>query len=205
LQSAATAQQAFAQKWAHEPLKISRDALRLVHSWSVATSDTSLRERLDAQHKQRIEQRAASLVRHYSAPKLLDSAIDYYQSPGIESGTFDNAIAKVRTQAEVLGDEASAKRRSFLAVEYYEVAGQSAKAQAARDTQQKLAMSKMQPSIDAAKRQAEQLQKEYSDPAKAQAMREQAQAMRKSVQQQQQSNAKANAKRADELESELGL
>ena len=66
-------------------------------------------------------------------------------------------------------------------------------------------MTKMQPSIDAAQRHAEELKKEYSDPAKVQAMREQAEAMRKSMQQQQQSNAKSNAKRADDLESELGL
>lgn len=206
LQTANSAHQAFARKWGQDPLKISLDALALVHSWSVATRDESLRDRLGAQRKQRLEQRAMTLAQKYSgAPKLLEAAVDYYHSPGVESGTYDSAIAKVKSQADRLGDDANAKGKHMLAVEYYGVAGQDAKAQAARDAQQRLAMAKMQPSLDAAKRQAEELQKQYSDPAKVQAMREQAEAMRKSLQQQQQSNAKTNAKRADELESELGL
>jgi hypothetical protein len=206
MQAAVPAQQAFAQKWSHEPLQVSLDALSLVHSWSVASPDANLRVKLDAQRKQRLEQRAATLTQKYSgAPKLLEAAIDYYHVSGVESGTYDGVIAKVKFQADRLGDEASAKGRHMLAAEYFGVAGQDAKAQAARDTQQRLAMTKMQPSIDAAQRHAEEIQKQYSDPAKVQAMREQAEAMRKALQQQQQTKAPSNAKRADDLESELGL
>jgi hypothetical protein len=206
LQAANPAHQAFAQKWKHDPLKTSLDALKLVHAWSVATPDAALRTRLDAQRKQRLEQRAATLTQKYSgAPELLESAVDYYHGPGVESGTYDGEVVRIRNQAERLGDDANAKGRYMLAVEYYGVAGQEAKAQAARATQRRLVEAKMQPSIDAAQRHAEELRKQYSDPAKVQSMREQAEAMRKSLQQQQQSNAKANAKRADELESELGL
>lgn len=63
----------------------------------------------------------------------------------------------------------------------------------------------MQLNIDDARRQAERVHKQFSDPAKAQAMREQAEAIRKSLQEQQQSSAKRNAQRTDDLESELGL
>jgi hypothetical protein len=55
------------------------------------------------------------------------------------------------------------------------------------------------------KKQAEALQKQYSDPAKVQAMRDQARAMEARFRQQQQANAKRGAKKADELEKELGL
>lgn len=206
LEAATSQHQAFAQKWGQDPLEVSLDALGLVHSWSVATPDSVLREKLDTQRKQRLEQRATMLTQKYSgAPKLLETAVDYYHSRGVESGTYDGAVAKIRAQADRLGDEANAKGRYMLAVEYYGVADQDAKAQAARDAQQRVAMAKMQPSIDAAQRHAEALKKEYSDPAKVQAMREQAEAMRKTLQQQQQSNAKSNAKRAEDLESELGL
>jgi len=54
------------------------------------------------------------------------------------------------------------------------------------------------------KKQAAALQKEYSDPVKGQAMREQALAAQARFKQQQ-ANAKTSAKQADELEKELGL
>jgi hypothetical protein len=205
MQAAAATHQRFAQKWRQDPLKQSRDALSLVHSWSVATRDDSLRNKLDAQRKERAEQRAAVLTQKYSgAPKLLEAAMDYYYAAA-DHEAAQATVAKVKAQAERLGDEANAKDRHALAAEYYSVAGNDAKAQAARDAQQRLAMAKMQPSIDAAQQQAEAMKKQFEDPAKVQAMREQAEAMRRSLQQQQQQNAKSAAQRADELESELGL
>jgi hypothetical protein len=92
-----------------------------------------------------------------------------------------------------------------LASEYYDVAGNDAKAQAVRDLDKKNAMAKMQPSIDAMQRQAEQLRAQYSDPAKIKAMQEQAAALRASMQQQQVGAKRANEKSAAELEKELGL
>jgi hypothetical protein len=206
MQNLMAKQQVFAQRWSHEPLKASGKALGLVRSWSIVTPDALLRAKLEAQRTQRIEQRVATLTRQYSsAPELLSSAMDYYIGAGFDQNVHDARLAQIRAQSLKLGDEASAQQRYLLASDYYKVARADAKAQAAQDKQQQIVMLKMQPSIDAAKRHAEQIQKEYSDPAKIQAMREQAEAMRKSLQQQQQANAKTKAKSADDLERELGL
>jgi hypothetical protein len=45
----------------------------------------------------------------------------------------------------------------------------------------------------------------FSDPQKVKEMQEQARALQKRMQEQQQTNAKSNAKKADDLEKELGL
>jgi hypothetical protein len=63
----------------------------------------------------------------------------------------------------------------------------------------------MQPQIDSAQQQAAQMQREFSDPAKVEAMRQQALAMQKRLQEQQKTQAKTNARKADDLEKELGL
>lgn len=49
------------------------------------------------------------------------------------------------------------------------------------------------------------MQKAFSDPQKVKEMQERARAMQQAIQAQQQANAKANAKKADDLEQELGL
>lgn len=203
-------QQSFLQKWSQhssgDPLKTSRKALDLVHSWSAATTDLALGEKLAAQRNQRLEQRVATLTKSYSgAPALLEAAIAYQLSVHAEDATKRARVAAIKAQASQLGDAANARQRHGLAAEYYSVAGEEAKAQAALDTQQQLAMNRMQPQIDQMKQQAEQLQKQFSDPAKVQAMKDQALATQKSMQQQRQTNAKANAKKADDLEKELGL
>ena len=63
----------------------------------------------------------------------------------------------------------------------------------------------MQPSIDQARKHAEEMAKEYSDPAKVEAMRKQAEAARKQMQDQQAASKANNKKAADDLEKELGL
>ncbi|MFL6575789.1 MAG: hypothetical protein ACJ8MR_04190 [Povalibacter sp.] len=211
VQAYASAQQAFAQKWSkfttEAPLKGSLRALELVQTWATATNDRTLGEKIEAQRNQRLQQRATTLVKNYSgAPDLLEAAIDYQMAVRSENDAGKQTqVAAIKTQAGQLGDAANAKQRYELAVEYYDLADQDAKAQATRDTQQKLAMAKMQPQMDQAQKYADQLKKEYSDPAKVQAMREQALAMQKSLQEQQKANAKTNAKKADDLEKELGL
>jgi hypothetical protein len=198
--------QALVQKWGEDPLKISRKALSLAQSWSRASNDLGWSKQADAQIRQRIEQRVATLTKSYAgAPDLLEAAIDYQFS------VFDNEegnkarVAAIKAQAGKLGDEANAKQRYGLAAEYYSLADQDAKAQAARDTQQKMAMSKMQPSIDQMQQQAAQWQKEFGDPAKVKAMQEQAAAMQESMRQQQQQQRSNKKKQADDLEKELGL
>jgi myosin heavy subunit len=155
---------------------------------------------------QRADQHAQLLVQKYSgAPELLEDAMDFITMQSLEKTTTDARVASIETQAAKLGDDASAKKRYLLASEYYDVAGEPAKAQAAREKQNQVAMQKMQPSIDQLQRQAAELQKQYSDPAKVQAMREQAEAARKSIQQQQAASKAANKKGADDLEKQLGL
>jgi predicted RNA-binding Zn ribbon-like protein len=66
-------------------------------------------------------------------------------------------------------------------------------------------MAKMQPSIDQMQRQAAEIQKEFSDPAKVKAMQEQARALQRSLQEQQKAKAAGKTARADDLEKELGL
>ena len=205
------AQQPFMQKWSKfpggDPLKASRDALGLARTWATVTPDQALGAKLQAQRNQRIEERVATLTKSYSgAPDLLAAAIDYQGDFLTEDyQANEKRMNAIRAQAGQLGDAANAKQRYGLAADYYRVAGQDEKAQAARDAMQKLAMTRMQPQIDQAQQQAERMKQEFSDPAKIKAMQEQAQAMQKRIQEQQRANAKSNAKRADDLESELGM
>jgi colicin import membrane protein len=174
--------------------------------WGLNGGDERLAKQAEAAFTQRADQHAQLLVQKYSgAPKLLDAAMSFITMQSLEPSKTDARVAAIKAQAAKLGDEASAKKRYALAAEYYDVAGDAAKADAARQKQNQLAMQKMQPQIDAAQRQAAELQKEFSDPAKVQAMREQAEAARKALQQQQASAKAANKKAADELEKELGL
>jgi hypothetical protein len=211
VQAWSNSQQAFARKWSkfssEAPLKGSLRALDLAGSWASATSDSALAQKIEAQRDARLEQRAATLVKSYAdAPDLLEVAISYYMNlRGKDDAAKQAQAAAVKAQAAKLGDAANAKQRFALAAEYYELADQDAKAQAARDAAQKAAMAKMQPQIDNAQKQAEEMKKQFSDPAKVEAMRQQALAMQKSLQEQQKANAKTNAKKADDLEKELGL
>ena len=211
VQSWMNSQQAFAQKWskfsAGEPLEGSLRALDLAARWASSTSDDALREKIEAQHDARLEQRAATLVKSYAgAPNLLKAAIAYSMAlRGKDDAAKQSQVAAIKSQASQLGDAANARQRFALAADYYDLADQDAKAQAARDQAQKAAMARMQPQIDNAQKQAEEMQKQFSDPAKVEAMRQQALAMQKNLQEQQKAKDKTNAKKADDLEQELGL
>jgi hypothetical protein len=207
IQRTVNAAQAFAQKWRDEdPMKSSREALQAMRMWGLNGGGERLAKQAEAAFTQRADQHAQLLVQKYSgAPKLLDDAMTFIAMQSLEQSKTDARVGAIKAQAAKLGDEASAKKRYLLAAEYYDVAGDSAKAQAAREQQNQLATQKMRPQIDAAQRQAAELQKEFSDPAKVQAMREQAEAARKSIQQQQASSKAANKKGADDLEKQLGL
>lgn len=171
-------------------MRASRQAWDLAHAWASATSDLALTAKIELQLRQRVEQCVATLTSNYSGvPELLEGAMDYQYTSRLEDSAAKARVAAIRTQASKLGDDASARNRLGFAAEHYDVAGDDAKANAARERQKKLAMDKMQPSIDQMRKQGEQIQKEFSDPAKVQAMREQALAMQKSLQQQKQVNA----------------
>jgi hypothetical protein len=146
------------------------------------------------------------LSQHYSgAPELLERAISYYGLGDSDDARFEVQQARVKAQALKLADEAYAKQRFQLAAEYYGVAGERDKANAARERGNQVAMQKLKPSIDAAREQAEFMKEQYGDPAKVQAMREQAEAMRKTLLQQQAVAKEKNARSAAALEKELGL
>lgn len=208
MQRFGAAQQAFAQKWRDaDPLKTSRRALQSVKMWGMAGSDENHHKATQARFVQLTEQRATSLrTKFFGAPKLLDDAMGYYRSVNSEDqASLEGQLRAIRSQALQLANQANDKQRYMLASEYYDVAGEDAKAAAARAKQQQLAMQSMQPAMDAARKQAEELQKQFGDPATVAAMRQQAEAARKSLQQQQQQAQKRNKQSADDLEKELGL
>jgi hypothetical protein len=200
-------QQAFAQKWRDaEPTTASRRALESLKMWGMTGNDENLHKSAQARFQQLIEQRATTLrTAFHRAPKLLEEAMDYYGMVNGDPAQLEGELRAIRSQALQLADQANAAGRYMLASEYYSVAGEDAKAEAARAKQQQMAMQKMQPSIDEARKQAEELQKQFSDPGQVGAMRQQAEAARKSLQQQQQAAKKQNRQSADELEKELGL
>jgi hypothetical protein len=187
IQRTISAQQAFVQKWQQQdPLKSSREELRTMRSWGLNSGDEQLAKQAEAVFAQRTEQHAQVLAQKYSsAPKMLEEAMSFVSMQDGQPAKHEARLASLKAQALRLGDDALAKKRYTLAAEYYDAAGDSAKAQAVRDKQSQLAMQKMQPSIDEAQRQAAELQRQFSDPATIQALREQAEAARKNLQQQQ--------------------
>lgn len=178
LQRAGDAQTAFAQKWKDpEPMKTSRAALESMRMWAATGGDEAQRKSVDARVASLVEQRASLLrEKFHGAPKLLEDAMDFYRVLGSEAN-IDGKLAAIRSQAKQLAAAADSNQRYGLAAEYYSVAGEDASAQAMRDKQQQYAMQSMQPQIDAARQQAEALQKQFSDPAVVEAMKKRAQAM----------------------------
>jgi hypothetical protein len=203
----AASQQAFAQKWhGADPTKASRRALEALKMWGMTGNDENLHKSAQTRFQQLIEQRATTLrTAFHGAPELLEEAMSYYGMRNSEQAQLEGKLRAIRSQALQLADQANTNGRYMLASEYYAVAGESAKAEAARNRQQQIAMQKMQPSIDEARKQAEEMQKQFSDPKQVEAMRQQAEATRKSLQQQQQAAKKQNKQSAEELEKELGL
>jgi hypothetical protein len=207
MQRAVSTSQAFRQKWkGAEPVKSSRDALQVLRMWGFTVRDPKLTASVATKVAQLSEQRATTLrQKYFGAPELLDEAMSYYRIPGTDNPKVESQVAAVKAQALKLADEANAKNRITLAASYYRVAGQDEKAKAVEERARQAAMKKMQPAIDQARKQADAMQKELSDPAKVAEMQKQAEAARKALQEQQ-AGAKANNKKAAaDLEKELGL
>jgi len=182
VQSAVEAHQAFARKWpeqtGEDAFRASRDALTALRRWAGVTRDADLSRSAERAFVERIEAHVALLTQRYSgAPKLLEAAMDYARMR-----TDEVQVAKIKSQAAKLGDQAGSKGRYQLAADFYSVADRSDQAQAMRDRQRQVAMQNMQPSIEAVRRQAEQLRGQF-DPAAVKAMQAQAEAMRRSLQQ----------------------
>jgi hypothetical protein len=200
-------QQAFSQKWKSDgSTKTSQEALQTLRSWSNTVEDKALAESTAARVRQISEARATTLrTKFYGAPQLLREAMDYYYLSVSDNSGVDAKVAAIRAHALKLGDEANAKNRYGLASSYYDVADAREKGEAVRERGRQAAMTKMQPQIDQARKQADAIAKEYSDPAKVAEMQKQAEAMRKAMQQQQAGAKAGNRKAADDLEKELGL
>lgn len=156
IQRIVSANQAFAQKWQQDdPMKGSRAELQQMRMWGLNSGDERLARQAEAVFTQRADQHAQRLVQKYSgAPQLLDDAMAFITMQSLEQSRTDARVAAIKAQAAKLADEASAQKRFALAAEYYDVAGESAKAEAARQKQNQRAMQKMQPQIDASQKRA---------------------------------------------------
>jgi hypothetical protein len=210
MQRAGVAQSALAQKWKYQDLmQLSEDSLDRMRRWATVSGDAALEKSTLAQVTQRAEHHVQALTQKFSgSPGLLEKASAFVPLIGLDAGKEAARIAAIKAQANRLGDESNGKQRYLLAIAYYNAAGERAKSEAVQARASQLAMQKMQPSIDQAQKQAEEFRKQYGDPAKVQAMRDQAEAARKAMQQQQaQANAKSasNKKSSEQLEKELGL
>jgi hypothetical protein len=193
------------RRWPKDPLETSRSLLQLARDWSNRLPESETRA-LEAQTRARLEQRAATLAANYSgAPKALESAIAYHGMVTFgDSAQLEPRVAKVKAQALQLGTAAERAGHLAVAIDYYDVAGDDARRDAAREKQQQLAMKKMQPQIDAAQRQAAALAKQYGDPAQVEALKRQAEAAKAAIEQQKAQGRKSQANN-DAFAKELGL
>lgn len=208
-QRAAAEQNAFMQKWKQDFMQVSHDSLDQMQRWAKASGDAALEKSTLALVNQRADQHAQILVQKYfGSPALFQKAIAFVPLTGADEGKEKARTAGIKAQAVKLGDEENAKQNYLLAIGYYQAGGDEVKAKATQDKLSQLVAQKMKPAMDQAQSQADALKREFSDPQKVQAMKDQAEAAKKAMQQQQAANAKsasARKKGADDLEKELGL
>lgn len=204
-QRAQAAQQAFAQKWATDPIEASLKALDRARVWTVNVDDAAVRSQLERARFTRLEERAVLLHKQYAgAPALLERASEYYGAQNLERDAFEAKLVPVKAQARTQGAAAEQAGRLALAAEYFELAGDAARAQAVRDRGTQQVQQQMAPSIEQAQKQAEDMRRAFSDPAKIEAMQKRAQEAQRSLKQNRPTAAQ-NAASVAELEKELGL
>ena len=197
LQKLQTEGAAFQKKWPTDRVADSRDLLELASAWAARIADAALKGQLVARVREITAQRALTLVQKYfSAPKLLESAIEYYADLD-EKAKIDG----VKTRAGQLAADAEKRNALLTAKDYYAVADNEAKEKEVQARAEANARQKMQPSIDAMQRSAEEMRKAYSDPAKVEEMKRQAEEMKRTMQKQQAQGGKS----AEDLEKELGM
>lgn len=202
--AAADRERAFLQKWPEELLKKSLGELKVLRQWSEVERDPTIQMSIKAQLVKRAEERAGALTTSYNgAPELLEAAKDYAIAVQ-DLKPAEPRIAAIKSTAGKLGDEAEAKGQLGLAYNYFKVADDDAKALAVHKRAEQMALKKLQPDIDEAKRAAAALREQYSDPAKIEAMRKQALAAQAAMQTQRPSAERAKQDAGD-LQKELGL
>ncbi|HEU4532298.1 MAG TPA: hypothetical protein VFR59_13980, partial [Steroidobacteraceae bacterium] len=188
---------AFQKKWPTDRIADSRELLELASAWAARIADAALKGQLVARVREITAQRALTLVQKYfSAPKLLESAIEYYADLD-EKAKIDG----VKSRAAQLAADAEKRNALLTARDYYSVADNEAKEKEVQARAEANARQKMQPSIDAMQRSAEEMRKAYSDPAKVEEMKRQAEEMKRAMQKQQAQGGKS----AEDLEKELGM
>jgi hypothetical protein len=197
LESLQTEGAAFHQKWPTDRVADSHELLELALAWAGRIADATARGQLIARVRGVVGQRALTLVQKYfSAPKLLESAIAYYAELDEKS-----KIEDIRTRAAQLAAEAEKRNALLTAKDYYAVAGNEAKEKEVQARAEANARQKMQPTMDAMQRSAEEMRKAYSDPARVEEMKRQAEEMKRAMQKQQAQGGKS----AEDLEKELGM
>jgi hypothetical protein len=197
--------QANARRWPEDPLEKSRRLLQLARDWSNRVPEAESKS-LEASTRARYELRARTLAERFAgSPKALEEAMTYHRAATFgEAAKVEPALAALRRQAAGLGTSAEKSGRLELAAQYYGVAGDDARAAAAREKQRQQAMARMQPQIDQAKQDAEALAKQFGDPAQVEAMRRQAEAAKASLEKRKEAGRESQ-RNNDGFAKELGL
>jgi hypothetical protein len=195
-------------KWPNDLMGEAIRAIELVQRWSAVAVDPTQSAVIDGRRAKRIEERVSILTQRYSgAPKLLELAIDYAKRLP-DSSAAEARVRAVKAQAVKLGEAAEKAQRLPLAAEYYSIGEARDRQQAVSAKLQARMQAKLAPQIEKAKRNAEALQRDLSDPARVEEMRRQAEAAQRAIAQSRtdaQKNSEARKKTTDDLEKDLGL
>jgi hypothetical protein len=174
MSAAAAAHQQLAQRWPEDPLEASRAALRSARTWASRDTDASRSRGLETRIDLRYADRANALVRGYSAaPALLEAAMDYFRESVPDATLVESDLAGVRQLALRLAEQSAAAGKDLAAADYYDVAGETDKAELARERQGQMAQQAMAPQLEAAQRQALELARAYATPEQAEALQRQ--------------------------------
>jgi hypothetical protein len=198
---------AFRKQWPKEYMQDAQRAMILLQQWAARSRNAGEPESFEARRQLRADARIATLTQNYAgAPDLLAAAIHYLALTASDHSVYAPREAKIKVQAEQLGDASLGRKNFLLAIDYYDVAGATNKAQKARTLMQGAAMARMQPQIDSLKRDTEALEAQFSDPAKIEEMKRQAQDAQRAMQQSAAAKrSPANRKSKYDLATELGL
>jgi len=189
---------ALAGKWPEDRIENSQSLLQKAYSWTQRIADATVQQQFVNKVRDIAVKRAQTLVQKYfGAPDLLTAAIEYYSQ-----NDRRQQVASVEARARQIAVDAEKRGSMMIASDYYGVAGDDAKAKSAQERAKQEAQAKMQPQMDAMQKHAEELKKQYSDPAKIEAMKKQAEEMKRNMQKQQ---AQSGGKSAADLEKELGM
>jgi hypothetical protein len=198
---------AFRKQWPKDYMKEAQQAMRLLQQWGARSRNAGEPESIEALRQKRVESRIVTLTQKYAgAPDLLAAALDYLSQTASDRSIYAPRETTIKAQAEKLGDASLGRKNFLLAIDYYDVAGATEKAQKARVQMRGAAQARMQPQIDAMKRDAQTLQAQFSDPNRVAEMQRQAQEAQRVMERStaaQKPRGKQQSK--DDLAKELGL